>query len=557
MLQSVLVALALASSAIAAPLLPQVQLGDSSTITGGSLIGVDFFKGIPFAQPPVGDLRFRPPVKSTASLDGKTFLQYGSFCLIQAPFTFPSTNLPQDVINIINDLPQFKPIPGLDADEDCLSLNVFRPANTKPGAKLPVLFWIFGGGFQLGSGSMYDGSPYVLQSVNIGMPVIVVTINYRLGAYGWLGGSEVVKQGPGNWGLLDQRLALEWVADNIAGFGGDPSKVTIFGESAGAISAGHQMLLYDGDNTYKGKPLFRGAIMQSGSVVPTEKLDSAYPQHIFDHVAEVAGCSNAPSPLECLRALPVEQMNKAQSSVPGIFSYQSIGLSFLPRWDGHILSDQVHQMVKDGKYARVPFIIGDQEDEGTLFALTLSNVTTTQDAIDWVENLLRDTPRAMLEQVASSLYPSDVTQGSPFNTWIFNELYPGFKRNAALLGDFVFQWPRRFMLDNIQDVDRYSFLSKELNGTPFLGTFHGNDILFQWFNPINLLPTKAYRNYFIAFANNLNPNTGSQISQTWPRYVANKGQNLVISMVSLSTAADNFRKSASDYVNNNIQKLLF
>lgn len=553
---SLTTATALASCAFAAPISPSATLADNSVITGGSLLGTEYFKGIPFAQPPVGSLRFRPPVASNKSLDGQSFTQYGSSCLMESPLTFPGTDLPQEVVNLVNELPEFSLLPGLHFDEDCLTLNIFRPAGTSAGDKLPVMFWIFGGGFQVGGSNTYDGTPYVTQSVNLGMPTIIVTVNYRLGAYGWLGGKEVVEAGPGNWGLLDQRLGLEWVADNIEGFGGDPSKVTIFGESAGSISVGHQMLLYDGDNTYKGNPLFRAAIMQSGSVVPTQKLDSAYPQKIFDHVAEVAGCSNAASPFECLRALPVDQLNTAQSSVPGIFSYESIGLSFLPRYDGHVLTDQVYSLVQQGKYSKTPFIIGDQNDEGTLFALTLSNVTTDADAIEWVGNLLPDAPIATLSQLASTLYPDNPSDGSPFGTWIFNELYPGFKRNAAVLGDFVFQWPRRFMLENIKDVPRYSFLSEELSGTPFLGTFHGNDIIFQWFNPIDLVPTQAYRNYFLAFANNLNPNTGSQISQNWPDY-GSGAQNLVINLLTLSTAADNFRQAASTFVNNNIQELLF
>lgn len=152
---------------------------------------------------------------------------------------------------------------------------VHRPAGTKPGDKLPVLFWIFGGGFELGWNSMYDGAPWVADSVKQGKPIIFVSVNYRVGGFGFLPGAEILADRSSNLGLLDQRLGLKWVADNIASFGGDPDKVTIWGEqvhpqvsgtyadmtrSAGAISVLDQMIMYNGDHTYKGKPLFRAAI---------------------------------------------------------------------------------------------------------------------------------------------------------------------------------------------------------------------------------------------------------------------------------------------------------
>jgi carboxylesterase type B len=141
---------------------------------------------------------------------------------------------------------------------------VHRPKGSKKGDKLPVLFWIFGGGFELGWNFMYPGSIWVEESIKQGQPIIVVTSNNRVGGYGFMGGKELLADGSTNLGLLDQRLGLEWVADNIEAFGGDPDKVTIWGESAGSISVFSHMVAYDGNNTYKGKPLFRAAIMNSG-----------------------------------------------------------------------------------------------------------------------------------------------------------------------------------------------------------------------------------------------------------------------------------------------------
>lgn len=132
---------------------------------------------------------------------------------------------------------------------------------------------------------MYDGTSIVADSVAQGQPVIFVAVNYRVGGFGFLPGKEILADGSANLGLLDQRLGLQWVADNIAAFGGDPEKVTIWGESAGAISVLDQMLLYDGDSSYKGKPLFRAGIMNSGSIVPADPVDCPKGQAIYDTVS--------------------------------------------------------------------------------------------------------------------------------------------------------------------------------------------------------------------------------------------------------------------------------
>ena len=131
---------------------------------------------------------------------------------------------------------------------------------------------------------MYDGTSIVADSVAQGKPVIFVAVNYRVGGFGFLPGKEVLADGSANLGLLDQRLGLQWVADNIAAFGGDPDKVTIWGESAGAISVMDQMLLYNGDHTYKGKTLFRAGIMNSGSIVPADPVVCPKGQLIYDTV---------------------------------------------------------------------------------------------------------------------------------------------------------------------------------------------------------------------------------------------------------------------------------
>jgi carboxylesterase type B len=249
--------------------------------------------------------------------------------------------------------------------EDCLTVSVMRPEGIAPDAKLPVLFWIHGGGFGLGSSQGYNGSVLIPRAVTQGKPIILVAVNYRLGGFGFLGGREVLAEGSANLGLLDQRMALEWVADNIAAFGGDSSAVTIMGESAGAISVFDQLALYDGDNTYHGQPLFQGAIMHSGSIIPAEPVDGFMAQEIFDTVVEAANCSSEAdaNALACLRDADYATFLDATNRVPSFLSYNSLALSYMPRPDGKILSASPEVLARNRRFAAVPLIIGDPEDE--------------------------------------------------------------------------------------------------------------------------------------------------------------------------------------------------
>jgi carboxylesterase type B len=543
-------------SASAASVVPSAQLDDGSVITGGrSSDNIEYFKGIPFAEPPVGTLRFQPPVKYAGSLDGYEASDFGETCYEQNPFYFDFLGqLPADVWTFLQDGQFFGSTNG-SYSENCLFLNVFRPAGTTSADNLPVMVWIYGGGFIEGSSSSFDPTNIIAESVAMGQPVVVVTMNYRVGAYGFLGGKEVKETSSGNWGLLDQRLSIEWVADNISGFGGDPDKVLIFGESAGSISVAHQMIMYDGDNTYKGKPLFRAAIMQSGSVVPTKGLDSPHAQAIYDELVSLAGCETATDTFTCLQNLSADDLNAAQDQIPSIFSYKTLALPFLPRWDGQVFSDQVYNMVRDGKYAKVPFIIGDQEDEGTIFSLTTYNVTDNAKFSTWLEGFFDDMTQEELDTILE-LYPDDAAAGSPFDTGVFNEIYPQYKRIAAVQGDFVFQWPRRFMLRTATDVKSWSFLSKVQYGTPIIGTFHSDDNIYLWDLGSVLVPAQTYKRYFIAFANNLDPNYASGELVDWPEY-SSGAQNLVLHLTYNDLEDDNYRSAADVYVNGHISDLLF
>ncbi|GAP85581.1 putative lipase 3 precursor [Rosellinia necatrix] len=525
------------------------------TIVGTSLLGVENFAGIPFADPPVGDLRLRPPQRRTKSLGTFDASGVGPSC----PQMFFSTqgSLITSVLGNLTNNPFFQVVTG--QTEDCLTMRVQRPAGTKADAKLPVLFWIFGGGFELGSPQMYDGSGLLLNGVAQNKPFIFVSVNYRVGGFGFLPGKEVLADGAANLGLLDQRMGLEWVQDNIAAFGGDPSKVTIWGESAGAISVYNQMALYGGDNTYKGNKLFRAGIMNSGSLVPADSVDCERCQDIYDQVVKSAGCSSAADTLKCLRAADYDTFLSAANSVPGILSYSSVALSYVPRPDGNSLPDSPDKLARAGRYAAVPMIIGDQEDEGTLFSLFQSNLTTEAHLIDYLSNVFfQKATRSQIAELVGTYSPL-LSAGSPFRTGIFNSPYPQFKRLAAMLGDLVFTLTRRLFLQIATEVNpnvpSWSYLASYDYGTPILGTFHGSDILQVFYGILPNYVSRSIQSYYLSFLYTMDPNNGTSSQYAkWPQW--KEGRQLM-NFYSLSSTLlkDDFRAASSDWINKNADSL--
>ncbi|KAI4940142.1 uncharacterized protein J4E92_001430 [Alternaria infectoria] len=525
-----------------------------ATVAGINVLGVESFKGIPYAQPPIDQLRLKPPQPITSSLGKVDGTGIPKACP-QFFFSIDERNIPTNVLGTILNLPLLQTI--TNAGEDCLTINVQRPAGTKAGDKLPVLFWIFGGGFELGSTAMYDGTSLVAESVAQGKPIVFVAVNYRVGGFGFMPGKEVLADGSANLGLLDQRLGLEWVADNIAAFGGDPEKVTIWGESAGAISVLDQMMLYDGDNNYNGKPLFRAGIMNSGSIVPADPVDCPKGQAIYDRVVEAAGCASSADTLACLRTVPYTKFLNAANTVPGILGYFTVNLSYLPRPDGKALSDSPDALVKAGKYAKVPFIVGDQEDEGTLFGLFTSNLTTTKEVTTYLSTIFfQNASPAQVEQLVGS-YQTITEDGSPFRTGLLNNFYPQFKRVSAILGDVTFTLTRRLFLEVTgqvaPDVPSWSYLATYDFGTPILGTFHGSDIL-QVFNGI--LPNnaaKTIRGYYYSFVYNLDPNEGNTF-MNWPKW--SEGRKLInFGANKNSYLDDDFRGDTHEFLAQNVASL--
>ncbi len=234
---------------------------DKGAVQGRSLNGVDSFLGIRYAKAPTGALRWMPPQPPNAWGGVKQATSFGGACPQVA-----NTNSP------------------LTLNEDCLFLNVWRPAGAAATSNLPVLVFIHGGGLSTGSGSQHDGTSFVSQT-----GIMVVSINYRLGVLGFLGlPALTAQQGEsGNYGLLDEIAALKWVGRNIRAFGGDPARVTIGGESAGANSVCALL------SSPRAVGLFAGAIMQSGTCRYTANQSDA--EFWGQYTARNAGCSGPPS----------------------------------------------------------------------------------------------------------------------------------------------------------------------------------------------------------------------------------------------------------------------
>lgn len=526
---------------------------NGAKVTGRSILGVDTFSGVPYAAPPLGKLRFRPPQDFTGSLDGFDATQFPAAC----PQVFIASDAKGAILKVLGGVLEL-PLPILtditNGQEDCLTVTIHRPAGAKPGDKIPVFYWMYGGAFQLGSSNTYDGSSLVTQAKLAGTPIIVVTMNYRVNGFGFLGGKEVVKDGSANIGSLDQRKALEWVYDNIADFGGDPDKITISGESAGAFSTFNQLVMYNGNSTYKGKQLFAGAIMNSGSTLPMERVDSAYPQSIYDDIVKRSGCAAAADTLDCLRDAPYDTVLKAIRAQGGAASFNDVQIPWWPRPDGTVFPYSFEEALSKGMVSKVPVISGIQEDEGALFAIVTPGVNTDKQMVDFFSShIFRTTPRDKVQELADQ-FSQNPADGCPYRTGPLNELYPQFKRVASLFGEWLIETQRRVSLQTLKevapDVPSWSYMSSYFHGTPFVGTFHATDIIQIFYGVPPNDASLSQRQYYYNFITNQDPNKGKKMLVNWPLWTES---NSVMNFNALThnVIKDDFRTHLSDYMTKN------
>jgi len=240
------------------------------------------------------------------------------------------------------------------------------------------------------------------------------------------------------------------------------------------------------------------------------------------------------------------------NSLPGITSYSSIALSYQPRPDGTALTQSTDVLIKNKQYAAIPMIIGDQEDEGTLFSINQLNLTTTDQLVTYLRTYLLNDATLAQVQAFVALYPDDPSAGSPFRTGILNNIYPQYKRLAAIAGDITFNLARRIFLSIANNVNpsvpSWSYLASYNYGTPVLGTFHASDIPPAYGETPGTVPSLTIQAYYLSFVNYLDPNVNAGLLlPSWPKWGAS-GQLMNFNIASNALIADDFRKAASDYI---------
>lgn len=348
------------------------------------------------------------------------------------------------------------------------------------------------------SGGLYSGGSadpsinltnFVHQSILSGNPVVAVSLNYRLTALGFLWGSEELQErGSANNGLRDQRLALQWIQENIEAFGGNPAKVTIWGESSGALSVGKQLIAYGG----RDDGLFRGAVMESGGMVekwPYNVADpTAYTEALYQNLTDSTGCSAASSPLECLRELPIEQLSAALN-ITGTAVYSGSGLGpWLTVVDGDFLQDGPSDSLARGHFnANVTIMYTTLSDEASVFLFGPTPNTDAEFAAAVATAGADNETVRMIE----TLYPNINALGLPagYNPPENDTTYGlQYKRNVAFFTDAVETSSRRLTVDTWAATPgaapaysaRLNLLA--LNSAAATGAYHSAEIAFVFNN---------------------------------------------------------------------------
>jgi para-nitrobenzyl esterase len=458
---------------------PAIQQGTLITLENGMIQGeVDggtrrFFR-IPFAKPPLGDLRWRPPQPVEPWQGVLPATEMSLPCAQRDALTTPASD-----------------------NEDCLYLNVWTP-NPAPAEPLPVMVWIHGGGNTSGStadliplgvgGLFYNG-----RTLAETRGVVVVTTNYRLNIFGFLSHPDLAAEEEGypysgNQALLDQRAALEWVRDNIAVFGGDPDNVTIFGESAGSFNVCYQVA------SPMSRGLFHRAISESGGCT-TRQRTLAEGEQRTDSLIAAVGCDTAVDALACLRSLPVATLLQNSDG-------------FEPIVDGGFVPDQPRTLYDSGNFSKVPYILGSNSDEGTLFLLGTPPVETEEEYLAVLEERFGERADAIAAAypVSDFANPNDALARVVGDSGLVCPTYDSARRAAAGGADvylYNFDWP---VLTDI---------------LPFLRVTHGAEIAFVFGSaeaptPNDTAVGMTMEGYWTRFARSGDPNGNGALD--WPRY---------------------------------------
>lgn len=475
------------------------------------------YLGIPYAAPPTGDLRWKPPQPAAAWTKPRP--------------SAAASACPQAA----SELGQ------ASTDEDCLYLNVWVPSasRTDSASARPVMVFVHGGGFTTGAGTvpLYDGTKLANAT-----GAIVVTINYRLGAFGFLSHPALRAEDPahpsaGNYGIEDQIAAFRWVKDNAKAFGGDPSNVTIFGESAGGTS----MLVHLASPKSEG--LFDRVIVESAWAQPGSTSFTTTAANVAGaRVAWALDCTNEANVLSCMRersaADVLQAVESSGSPIEG-------GIAFAAVVDGFVLPDDPVKILEQGSFNKVPTMIGTNRNEGTLFFYIEDSGLDVAPPVD----------AASYQALEERIYPG---HGAAIVAEYPIASFGGSYKAAAAeaMGDAAFVCGARRIARALAAAGvptfRYDFAHALDLGLPELGAFHASELPFVFGNPLkpeaplkpgDLPVVKQVMAYWGSMAKHGDPGAVGQLE--WPRYTATNETQLVIDVTTSTESA--FKKGKCDF----------
>jgi para-nitrobenzyl esterase len=477
--------------------LPTVKTANG-ILQGTQISGIAIFRGVPFAQPPVGDLRWKAP-QPVKNWEGTLRADHFSARPMQLP--------------IYSDM-KFRS-PGIS--EDCLYLNIWTPARTG-NEQLPVLVFFYGGGMKAGDASeyRYDGESMARKGI------VAVTVNYRLGVFGFLAHPELSQEstfhGSGNYGLMDQTEALRWLHKNIASFGGNPDNITIAGESAGSSSVCAQIV------TPLARNLFAGAIGESGSIL---KMNSVVKLKEAEQIGLTFSKTVAANSLKELRAMPAEQLLNAT----GKTGSDNFPLDI----DGYFFPESPVILYKTGRVAKVPVIIGWNSEESNWKSILGKNEPTKENYTMAVKKLYPSNSDEILKLYAAN-NDSDVVvvatslasdRTNAFGSWRWVDLHT--KTNSPVYRYFFTKARPGLMADVNKPIlrDSQEIAVKNFTGLGFFqGAVHSAEIeyalgnlpsnrVYDW-QPSDYMVSTIMQDYFVNFIRTKNPN-GTGLPY-WPLY---------------------------------------
>lgn len=446
---------------------PVVHLSSQTNVTfkGTTAHDVESFLNIKFGADTAGENRFAPPRPYTYPSGSKVDASHpGVAC--------PQPRVPLQGFTLFDNV--------TDVSEDCLTLRIDRPAGTSDNAKLPVMAYIYGGGDTIGQ--IYDGTynPTLLVSAAAkkDYPIIYVAMNYRVNIFGFAASKALSAADSLNAGLLDQRLGLEWIQDNIADFGGDPTQVTIFGESDGATGVGLQITAYGGQK----KAPFKRAIMESGGPTADSGTASDFSAVHTSEVTKLVNCTSSSSEeeLSCLRKVPMKSLLDTAIKYGNMVDPPWAFDIFIATAPSSFIPDSPSNLVRKGQFAHdVDMILGWNENDGSLFTLPTVNSSVAIFETLTFQGLTEESKKRALQ-----LYPESEFTGT-------NQVSAQYFRASQMTRDAGFSCPNLLLAQanakySASTTGNYLYALNqtvfegffEEAGTPYYGVCHFSDIVF-------------------------------------------------------------------------------